>query len=80
MEMQESIRLKIRNDFSILKWALKSAWEIDKKTLMSWSFVGILGSLMPVFLVSITKKIVDIISTSIQNQSGFSGLCYGLEH
>lgn len=72
MEKQESIRTKIRNDFSILKWALKSAWEIDKKTLMSWSFVGILGSLMPVFFVSITKKIVDIISISIQNQSGFS--------
>lgn len=72
MEKKESILLKIRNDFSILKWALKSAWEIDKKTLMSWSFIGILGSLMPVFFVSITKKIVDIISTSMQNQSGFS--------
>lgn len=72
MEKHKRKMLTITKDLSILKWALKCAWEIDKRTLVYWSFVGILGSLMPVFFVSATKKIVDIISISIQSQKGFS--------
>ncbi|URZ18166.1 ABC transporter ATP-binding protein [Clostridium felsineum] len=70
--MKKNKKSQFAEENSTLKWALKMAWEIDKKTMILWMIVGIMGALIPVFFLTVTKKIIDIINVSIEKQSGFS--------
>ena len=47
------------------------AWEIDKKNMLFWTLISIGGALTPVFFLSITQKIIDMITLYTREQSEF---------
>lgn len=55
-------RKYLRRDMKIIKWAYEMAWKIDKKGILFWSIISIIGALIPVFFLLITQKIIDMIT------------------
>lgn len=47
---------------SLFKWAFSIVWEIDKKTLLIYCFVTLIGAMIPVVFLNLNKIIVDKIA------------------
>ena len=64
-------QLKIFDQWDAAMWAYRQGWEIDKGNFIFWTILNILGALIPVYLLRVTKEIIDYISVNITSSSLF---------
>jgi len=62
-------KLKIFDQWDAAMWAYRQGWEIDKGNFIFWTTLNILGALIPVYLLRVTKEIIDYISVNITSSS-----------
>lgn len=53
------VLMGIRQTASIMKWAFRIVWEIDKKTILIYLLVTLVGAIIPVLFLYLNKTIVD---------------------
>lgn len=69
-----NLKSQVINDLSIVKWAFRQAYEIDKKNLIFWIIINISGAVLPVLFLLTTKKIINIITEQTKETGNFGSI------
>lgn len=65
---------RIRMDWKVVRWSLKTAWEMDKKTFSVWAVVTLLSSFIPALFLTMLQQIVDGIQANVEAGLGVQSI------
>lgn len=69
-------KITIVSEWDVAKWAYKEAWQMNKRNIVFWTVLNILGALIPVVLLKVTEQVVNAITVSATVISDFNDITW----
>lgn len=64
----------IKMDGTVVKWALKFAFRMDRLTFIGWTILYILTAILPTVFLGLVSKMVDVIHSNVDQGKGMSSI------
>lgn len=64
----------IKMDATVVKWALKFAYQMDRLTFIGWVLLYMLTAVLPTVFLSLVSQMVDVIESNVDQGNGMSSI------